>query len=47
MAKIDDEVQKDIKRLVKDITEHPDHWQAYVDLVNVLTVTNSLVEAES
>ena len=46
MAKIDDEVQKDIKRLVKDITEHPDHWQAYVDLVNVLTVTNSLVEAE-
>lgn len=46
MAKLDEDVQKDIKQLVKDISEHPDHWQAYVDLVNVLTVINSLVEAE-
>jgi tetratricopeptide (TPR) repeat protein len=38
--------QDDMKRLVALIDEQPDNWQAYVDLVVVLTVTENLAEAE-
>ncbi|RRG18013.1 tetratricopeptide repeat protein [Weissella viridescens] len=42
----DDKQQADMRRLVKEIEEQPDNWQAYADLVNVLTATGNFVEAE-
>jgi tetratricopeptide (TPR) repeat protein len=38
--------KQDIQRLVKSIEQRPKEWQAYVDLVTVLTVTENFVEAE-
>lgn len=46
MSKVDDKVQQDIKDLVQDISKNPDHWQAYVDLISLLTVAGELVLAE-
>lgn len=38
--------QKDIKHLVQTITDQPNDWRAYVDLVNLLMMTENFVEAE-
>ncbi|WP_307994914.1 tetratricopeptide repeat protein [Weissella viridescens] len=38
--------QADMQRLVKEIEAHPENWQAYADLINVLTATGNFVEAE-
>lgn len=46
MSNVDDKVQKNIKDLVQDISKNPNHWQAYVDLISLLTVTDELVTAE-
>ncbi|MDR3190166.1 MAG: hypothetical protein LBT80_03050 [Lactobacillaceae bacterium] len=38
--------QQDISKLVRQIEAAPTDWQAYVDLVNVLTVTENFAQAE-
>ncbi|GAK30645.1 tetratricopeptide TPR_2 repeat protein [Weissella oryzae SG25] len=38
--------QNDIKSLVSKIESKPDDWRAYIDLVNVLMITENYTEAE-